>query len=68
MIKTTVNLPDGLKLAVEREAKRRGISQAELIRQTIAAALDSRRPQFGILDVEPFAHRVDELMEGFGER
>lgn len=68
MQKTTVYLPDDLKLAVERTARRRGCSEAEVIRTAIAAGVDAPRPQAGFLDDEPFAARADELLEGFGER
>lgn len=68
MQKTTVYLPDDLKVAVERTARRRGCSEAEVIRQAIAAGVDAPRPQAGFLDDEPFAARADELLEGFGER
>ncbi len=66
--KTTVYLPEVLKAAVEREARRRGSSEAEVIRQAIAAAVIAPRPRPGFLDAEPFAAQADELLAGFGER
>jgi len=39
--KTTVYLPEPLKDAVERAAQRRGCSEAEIIRQAIAASTAS---------------------------
>lgn len=67
--KTTVYLSDELKAALEREAKRTGESEAEVIRRAIAAAVERPRPRPGILSGEPIAHRVDEILaEGFGER
>ena len=66
--KTTIYLPDALKAAVEREAKRLGWSEAEVIRQAVAAAVHAPTPNAGIIDGEPFAERVDELLAGFGER
>lgn len=66
--KTTVYLPDALKAAVEREARRVGSSEAEVIRQAVAAAVAAPRPRAGFLDAEPFAARTDELLAGFGER
>jgi len=66
--KTTIYLPDGLKRAVEREAARRGQSEAEVIRSAIAAAVARPRPRGGIFSAEPIAERVDELLKGFGER
>lgn len=66
--KTTVYLPDELKALLEQEARRRGVPEAEVIRQALADAVRRPRPQPGILDAEPFAERVDELLAGFGER
>ncbi|MEO7556153.1 MAG: CopG family transcriptional regulator [Acidimicrobiales bacterium] len=66
--KTTIYLPDDLKAAVEREALRRGISEAEVIRQAVAGAIVRPQPRFGIIDGEPIADRADELLADFGER
>lgn len=66
--KTTVYLTDELKAGVEREARRLGLSEAEVIRRAIAAAVRAPRPRAGIIDGEPFADRVDELLDGFGQR
>src|SRR5918994_7758696 len=66
--KTTIYLPDELKAAVEGEARRRGVSEAEVMRQAIAGAVARPRPRFGIVDGEPMAERVEELLAGFGER
>lgn len=66
--KTTVYLPESLKAAVEREALRRGVSEAEVIRQAIADAVARPDPRFGILDAEPFADRAEDLLGEFGER
>ncbi len=66
--KTTVYLSEELKSAVEREARRRGSSEAEVIRQAVAAAVTAPRPRPGFLDAQPFAARADELLAGFGER
>ncbi len=66
--KTTVYLTDELKAGVEREARRRGLSEAEVIRRAVAAAVRAPRPRAGIIDGEPFADRVDELLDGFGRR
>jgi len=68
MQKTTVYLPDHLKAGVEREARRRSTSEAEVIRDAIASAVQRPRPRAGLFDAEPFAERVDELLDGFGER
>lgn len=66
--KTTVYLTDELKAGVVREARRQGLSEAEVIRRAIAAAVRAPRPRAGIIDGEPFADRVDELLDGFGQR
>lgn len=65
--KTTLYLPEDLKLAVEREAARRGVSEAEVIRSAVAGAVSRPLPRFGIVDGEPMAARAEELLEGFGE-
>lgn len=67
-IRTTVYLPEDLKAAVEREAARRGVSEAQVIREALAKAVARPRPNAGFLDAEPVAERVDELLTGFGER
>ena len=66
--KTTLYIPDDLKRAVEREARRRGCSEAEVIRQAIAPAVARPRPRPGVIDEEPLAERAEELLAGFGER
>jgi len=66
--KTTIYLPDELKRAVEREAARRGESEAEVIRSAIALAVARPRPLGGFISIEPIANRVEELLIGFGER
>lgn len=68
MTKTTVYLPSDQKEAVAREARLRGISEAELIRQAVAAALRRPTPRGGLFASAAFAQRADELMAGFGER
>jgi hypothetical protein len=68
MNKTTIYLPDDLKAALERTAAESGRSKAELIREGIAlvTAPRPRGPLFSSGD-PMFAHRVDELLVGFGE-
>ncbi|MEE9415425.1 MAG: CopG family transcriptional regulator [Acidimicrobiales bacterium] len=66
--KTTIYIPDDLKSAIEREALRRGCSEAQVIRDAVAAAVQRPRPNAGILDEEPIAARIDEFLVGFGER
>lgn len=71
MEKTTVYLPQDLKSAVKQTAQRRGISEAEVIRESIRTAVGAVRPapRGGLYaGSEPIAHRVDDLLAGFGER
>lgn len=67
-IKTTLYLPDELKAGIEREARRRGISEAEVIRSALSAGLTRPAPRAGIIDGPAIAERVDELLDGFGTR
>ena len=67
-VKTTIYLSDEMKAAVEREAKRRRCSEAQVIRDAVASLTVRPQPRAGFLDVEPFADRVDELLAGFGQR
>lgn len=66
--KTTIYLPDDLRDSVKAEAKRRGCSEAQVIRDAISRAVTRPRPNPGILDDEAIADRVDELLAGFGDR
>ena len=73
MQRTTIYLPDEMKAAIEREAARRGVTEAEVIREAVTEHLRSFEPPVPQLPVfeEGFgieiASRVDELLEGFGE-
>lgn len=73
MNKTTVYLPERLKLALERVAASTGRSEAEVIREAIAEAVASSEP------VQPrgalfesgdasLSENVDAALSGFGER
>ncbi len=66
--KTTVYLPDELKDRIEREARRRGVAEAEVIRSALAQGLGRPRPRGGLFSAPPFAAKADELLEGFGDR
>lgn len=72
MNKTTVYLPDELKEALARAARRRRLSEAELIREGVALAVAQeatpkpRLPLFSSNDSD-LATRFDELLTGFGE-
>lgn len=68
MRKTSVYLPDDLKEALAREATRRGASEADVIRAALRDAVERPTPAEGLFDAEPFAERVDDLLDGFGER
>ena len=67
-VKTTLYLPEALTAEVEREARRRGIAEAEVIRLALAAGLSRPSPRAGIVDGPAIAEHVDELLEGFGTR
>lgn len=71
MEKTTIYLPAELKAAVKHASQQRGISEAEVIRESIRAAVATNRPRprGGLYTSrEPIARRADELLAGFGER
>lgn len=71
MEKTTVYLPADLKAAVKRAAQGRGVSEAEVIRESLRTTVGRERPRRrgGLYSgSEPIARRVDELLTGFGER
>ncbi len=74
MHKTTVYLPGDLKTSLRSMARDTGVSEAELIRQAIGEKIFRHRPRprvpltsRGLGDPEA-AHRVDELLAGFGRR
>lgn len=71
MDKTTVYLPLELKAALRRLARERGVSEAEVIRESIrrAVATDRPRPRPGLFaGGAPLAREVDKHLRGFGER
>ena len=72
MIRTTVYLTEELKLALERVARAQQRSEAQLIREGVRQVVEQyapspRIPLFDSAD-PTLAERVDELLEGFGER
>lgn len=76
MVKTTIYLPEELKRRLAALARRRHISEAELIRTSLAdtVAEPARRPAFPVLasrggtGTSNDSERVDELLaEGFGQ-
>lgn len=72
MVKTTVYLPETLKLRIEQLAAQRGTSEAELIRSALdeyTAARHRPRPTLPLFEgrnARDVACHLDELMEGFG--
>ncbi|MGH9301614.1 MAG: ribbon-helix-helix protein, CopG family [Acidimicrobiales bacterium] len=73
MHKTTVYLPEELKQSLRRLAARTQRSEAELIREAIAAQVgsaDHPRPQGGLFvgSDSQLAGRVEEALGGFGDR
>jgi plasmid stability protein len=69
--KTTLYLPDELRRAIAAAARRRGVSEATVIRDAITAALAGERPAptpaLFTSDVL-MARDVDSHLAGFGER
>ena len=72
MRKTTLYLPDELKRALARVAKARSCSEADVVREAIrlVARQEQVRPRLPLLESgQPdLAERVDELLDGFGQR
>ena len=71
--KTTVYLPKALKDALARVAREKQRSEAELIREGVGLVTGMHRlaePRLPLFDSgQPeLAERVDELLDGFGER
>jgi plasmid stability protein len=73
MRRTTLYLPDELKAALERTAAAQGRSEAEVVRDALAAATREHahpRPRLPLFDSgDPaLAERVDDVLAaGFGE-
>ena len=71
MDKTTVYLPPELKSAIKQVARQRRVSEAEVIRDSIRAAIGNERPRprGGLFaSGAPVAREPDEHLAGFGER
>lgn len=67
MNKTTLYLPDNLKAAVKRAALSRGVSEAEVIRESLRTTVgrERPRPRGGLFSSDDLiADRVDELLAG----
>ena len=70
MKRTTVYLPEELKARLEAEAKRRGVTEAEVIRLAVDKETRLPRPRAGIITGDLgglTSENVDEYLEGFGE-
>jgi hypothetical protein len=68
MTKTTIYLSDSLRANIKREAGRRGVSEAEVIRSAIESGLSRPAPRAGLFAAAPFAENADEMLAGFGDR
>jgi Ribbon-helix-helix protein, copG family len=73
MTKTTVYLPEGLKRALAKVAKRRGMSEAELLREAVARVtsdVDTPAPTLPLCrSTGPsIAGDIDRALDGFGSR
>jgi len=71
MDKTTIYLPADLHSAVKRAARQRGISEAEVIRDSIRNAVGAERPRPNgglFASGAPIAREADDHLSGFGER
>jgi hypothetical protein len=69
--KTTVYLPPDLRAAIKHTARQRGISEAEVIRDSIRVAVGAERPRprGGLFaSGAPIARQAEDHLPGFGER
>jgi predicted transcriptional regulator len=70
MKRTTVYLPDELKARLQAEARRRGTTEAQIVREAVDKETRRPRPRGGIIlgDSEQMtARNLDDYLEGFGE-
>ena len=51
-------LPDEMKLALQREALRRGCSEAQVIRDAVAVTVSRPHPTAGLFEGESLSGRV----------
>ena len=71
MDKTTIYLSVELKTAVKLAARRRGVTEAQVIRDSIRGAVGGERPlpRGGLFaSGAPIARNADEHLTGFGDR
>ncbi len=70
MKRTTVYLPEELKARLEAEASKRGVSEAEIIREAVDKEMRRSRSFAGIVTGATggvTSENLHEHMEGFGE-
>ncbi len=72
MRKTTVYIPDDLKVKIERAAAQQGRTVAELVREALRTLVERAtppRPRLPLFESgkSDLAERVDEALHGFGE-
>lgn len=70
MDKTTIYLPADLKSAIKLVARRRGVSEAEVVRDSIRSAIGAERPRArgGLFaSGAPIARQDEEHLKGFGK-
>jgi hypothetical protein len=72
MLKTTIYLPEEMKLELQKIAASRGISEAELIREALKGIIESSAPPKPKLPLfksanPNLAENVDKYLQGFGE-
>ena len=73
MVKMTVRFPPALKRALEDTGRAMRITEAQLIREGVAAVTKVARPPQPTIPLfasglPGLAERVDEALEGFGQR
>ena len=70
MRRTTVYFPDDLKARLEAEATRRGVTEAQIVREAVDKETRRPRPRGGIMSGgELDARDIDstDALKGFGE-
>jgi predicted transcriptional regulator len=70
MRRTTVYFPDDLKARLEAEATRRGVTEAQIVREAVDKETRRPRPRGGIISGgELDARDIDstDALKGFGE-
>ena len=71
--RTTIYLPDEMKAAVEREAARRGVTEAEVILDSVETSLatsEQPKPQLPVFPDglgEDIAGQTEKILESYGD-